>query len=76
MQGRENLSEAKGMLGMISAREGNLKFSDVSLITTMIRAQTSPDANVIFGSSQDKSLKDEVQVTLVATGFNLAGETR
>ena len=76
MQGRENLSEAKGMLGMISAREGNLKFSDVSLITTIIRAQTSPDANVIFGTSQDKSLKDEVQVTLVATGFNLAGETR
>ena len=40
----------------------------------LVRQVTAPDANILFGVCIDDTLKDEVQVTLIATGFN--GATR
>lgn len=36
----------------------------------IIREAASPDANVIFGTTIDESMKDQVKITVIATGFD------
>lgn len=63
-----NLDQAAGILFNITA--GNsFKMSDMSLISEKV-GDLGDDANIIMGLLFDKSLKDEVRVTVVATGFN------
>ena len=38
----------------------------------MVYEQAHEDANIIIGSAIDESLKDEVVVTIIVTGFNQA----
>ena len=35
----------------------------------MIRATTDPDVNIIFGAVIDPNLEGELQITVIATGF-------
>lgn len=74
MQDSADLSGAKGMLVMITAAQATLKLSDVKVAVNTIRAHSSPDAHFIYGTTYDKSLKDEIRVTMVATGLNLPRE--
>jgi cell division protein FtsZ len=46
----------------------NLRLAEVRQAADEIRAATDPGANVIFGATVDRRLKDEVQVTVLATG--------
>ena len=66
------LSDAKGVLIVITAAEGTLRFSDTRLAMKTIRAHTSPATQLICSTTYDKSLKDEIRVTVVATGLNLS----
>ena len=36
----------------------------------MIRANAHPEANIIFGAVIDESMKDEIHMTVIATGFD------
>jgi cell division protein FtsZ len=48
--------------------------ADISIIeineaANLIMEAADPDANIIFGAGIDESLKDEVRITVIATGF-------
>jgi cell division protein FtsZ len=38
-------------------------------VSQIITAQADPDANIIIGLNEDKSLEDRIRVTVIATGF-------
>lgn len=48
----------------------NLKIHEVNEATTLIMEAAHEDAEIIFGTVIDESLKDTVKVTVVATGLN------
>ncbi len=50
----------------------NLRLAEVRQAADAIRASADPGANVIFGATVDRRLRDEVQVTLIATGTSPA----
>jgi cell division protein FtsZ len=47
-----------------------MSLAELTAAADEVRASAHPDANIIFGATVDKALKDEVQVTLIATGFD------
>lgn len=48
----------------------DLTLDEVTTGVDLVRQVISPDANVLFGVGFDENMKDEVQVTLIATGFS------
>lgn len=52
----------------------DLSLEEVTVGVDLVRQVISPDANVLFGVAFDESMKDEVQVTLIATGFSGNGD--
>ncbi len=48
----------------------DLSLDEVIVGVDLVRQVISPDANVLFGVGFDENMKDEVQVTLIATGFS------
>ncbi len=52
----------------------DLSMSEVSEAAKVITAAADEDAKIIFGAVIDEKLKDEVKITVVATGFD--GKTR
>ena len=55
---------------IINVRGGqDLKLEEIYSGLELVRQVISPDANVLFGVGFDEELRDEVQVTLIATGF-------
>jgi cell division protein FtsZ len=61
------LDGASGIL--FNVKGGNdLALDQVHEVAGLIRKASSPDANVIFGVTQDPRLKKRVKITLVATG--------
>lgn len=51
---------------------GGTEFSlvDMGEVSQIIKDMVSPDANIIVGSAMDDSMKDEIKVTLIATGLD------
>lgn len=49
--------------------DSTLTLFEVNEAADIIRQAVDPDANVIFGVTVDDSMKDEVRLTLIATGF-------
>jgi len=45
---------------------------EVSKASQLIHSIADPDANIIFGTVIDESMKDTVKVTVIATGFDQA----
>ncbi len=54
----------------------DLSLDEVTTGLDLVRQVISPDANVLFGVGFDEDMKDEVQVTLIATGFSGKGDDR
>ena len=54
----------------------NLRLDEVTRAAETIRASADPEANVIFGATLDPKLKDQVRITVVATGFDPARAPR
>ena len=72
----ENISitGARGVLINITGGK-DLKLHEVSQATSIISEAAGSDANVIFGAVIDPELKDELRITVIATGFgNTANE--
>ncbi len=59
---------AKGILINISG-SSSLKLSEVNEASTLIQDAAHEDANIIFGAVLDETMKDEVKITVIATGF-------
>ncbi|CAN5841631.1 cell division protein FtsZ [soil metagenome] len=48
----------------------DLAIDEVTTISTIIQESAGDDAEIIFGAVHDSSLKEEVRVTVIATGFD------
>jgi cell division protein FtsZ len=70
---------AKGVLFNVAGGPG-LTLFEVNEAAEAIREAVDPGANIIFGVVHDPSMKEEVRLTLIATGFasklGLAGVSR
>jgi cell division protein FtsZ len=60
---------ARGVLINISGGE-DMTLHEVSEAASIIQEAADPDANIIFGTVIDRSLKGRVKVTVIATGFS------
>lgn len=63
-----SIDGAKGVLLNVKGGE-NMTLTEVSEAAELIREMVDPDANIIFGATIDDGLEDELQVTVIATGF-------
>jgi cell division protein FtsZ len=61
---------AKGVLINISASEDSLTMNEFMEASSLISQKAHEDANIIVGALFDDSLKDEIRVTVIATGVN------
>ncbi|MDD4994938.1 MAG: cell division protein FtsZ [Patescibacteria group bacterium] len=64
-----SIDGAKGVLFTIAGGP-NMSMHEVSEAAETITASADPDARIIFGAIIDEALKDEVKVTVIATGFD------
>ena len=65
---------ARGILFNVTGGP-DLSLFEVNEAAEIIRETAHPDANIIFGAVIDETLSDEVRVTVVATGFDIASPT-
>jgi cell division protein FtsZ len=47
----------------------DLGLHEINIASSLIQDAAHPDANIIFGTVVDESLRDELKVTVIATGF-------
>lgn len=64
-----SIEGAKGILFTIAGGP-NLAMYEVSEAAKIITESTDSDARVIFGAVTDEKLKDDIKITVVATGFD------
>ncbi|HLX35980.1 MAG TPA: cell division protein FtsZ [Candidatus Limnocylindrales bacterium] len=64
-----NIQGAQGILFNVTG-SSNLSLFEVTEAAEEIRAAADPEANIIFGTSFNDRLGDEVQITVIATGFD------
>lgn len=64
-----SIDGAKGVLFNIKGGE-DLTLFEVNDAAEIIRQMVDAEANIIFGAAIDDSLSDQVQITVIATGFD------
>jgi cell division protein FtsZ len=64
-----NISGAQGILFNICG-SANLTLWEVTEAAEEIRGAADPEANIIFGTSFNERLGEEVMITVIATGFD------
>lgn len=64
-----SINGAKGVLLNITGGS-NLGLFEVNEAADIIKQAVDPDANIIFGAVVDENLKDDIKITVIATGFN------
>lgn len=62
---------ARGILINVTG-SSSLKLAEVNEASTIIQNAAHEDANIIFGAVLDEKMKDEVKITVIATGFKEA----
>ena len=60
---------ARGILFNITGGH-DLSLFEVNEAATLIRAAAHPDCRVIFGAVIDPNMKDQMRITVIATGFD------
>jgi cell division protein FtsZ len=64
-----NINGAQGILFNVTG-SSNLSLYEVTEAAEEIRNAADPEANIIFGTSFNERLGEEVQITVIATGFD------
>src|SRR5574340_156706 len=59
---------ARGILINVTG-SSSLKLAEVNEASSIIQSAAHEDANIIFGAVLDEKMKDEVKITVIATGF-------
>ena len=59
---------ARGILINVTG-SSSLKLAEVNEASTIIQSAAHEDANIIFGAVQDEKMKDDIKITVIATGF-------
>ncbi|AHM56351.1 cell division protein FtsZ [Peptoclostridium acidaminophilum DSM 3953] len=65
-----SIKGAKGVLLNITGGP-DLGLHDVNEAASLVQESADEDANIIFGAVIDESLKDEIKITVIATGFEI-----
>lgn len=66
-----NIKGTKNILLNITSGTKRVKMDEVSEITDYIREEVGYDVDTIWGYAQDESLGDNINVTVIATGFEI-----
>ena len=67
-----SIEGSRGIIyNIVGPKDGDfkLKATEVKAAAELISKEAHPEANIIFGQSSDPSLKEEVRLTVIATGF-------
>ncbi|KKT67276.1 MAG: Cell division protein FtsZ [Candidatus Collierbacteria bacterium GW2011_GWB1_44_35] len=64
-----SIDGARGILFNITGGT-NLTMSEVNDAATIITQQADPDANIIFGATIREDMGDEIQISVIAAGFD------
>lgn len=64
-----NIAGASGIIVYVRGDQ-NLTIDEVNEAVGLIKEVVDSNANIIFGMGFDEKLKDEVQITVIATGFS------
>jgi len=70
-----SIDGARGVLLNITGGP-DLGLQEVNLAAELIQSSADPDATIIFGAVIDDNLKDEIIITVIATGFDKAAEKK
>ena len=65
------IDAARGILINITG-SSSLRLAEVNEASTIIQGAAHEDANIIFGAVLDEKMKEEVKITVIATGFQTA----
>jgi cell division protein FtsZ len=68
-----SIEGARGLLINITGGE-NITLNEINEATCLIQKEAHEDANIIWGTVIDQTMKEEVRVTVIATGFGKAEE--
>lgn len=63
-----SIDGAKSVL--INVTGGELGIFEINEAADLIRESVDKDANIIFGAGTDETLKDDIKITVIATGFD------
>ena len=63
-----SIEGAKGVIINITGGE-DLGLHEVNTAAELVQRSVDPEANIIFGTVTDPSMGDEIQITVIATGF-------
>jgi len=66
-----SIDGARGILFNVTGGT-DLTLHEVSQAAEIIQRAAHPDANIIFGAVIDESMKEEIRITVIATGFDAA----
>jgi cell division protein FtsZ len=64
-----NIHGARGVLFNVSS-SGTMGLHELNMAAQVIAEVVDPEAEIIFGTSTDKDLGEEVKITLIAVGFD------
>ncbi len=69
-------SSVDGATRVLLSIAGNkdLGITEISDAADLVAANVDPEANIIFGTTVDESLGDQVRITVIATGFQDASQ--
>ena len=70
-----SIEGARGLLINITGGE-NMTLSEINEATTLIQKEAHEEANVIWGMVIDHAMKEEIRVTVIATGFGRKEEKK
>ena len=59
---------ARGVIINVTGGE-DLGLQEVNTAAELVQRNVDPEANIIFGTVIDENMKDEIQITVIATGF-------
>ncbi len=63
-----SIEGARGVIINITGGE-DLGLHEVNTAAELVQRSVDPEANIIFGTVTDPEMKDEIQITVIATGF-------
>ena len=63
-----SIEGAKGVIINITGGD-DLGLHEVNTAAELVQRSVDPEANIIFGTVTDESMGDEIQITVIATGF-------
>ena len=63
-----SIDGAKGVLVNFTGPP-DMSMDEVDAAASLVSAAVHPDANIIFGTTFDESMEDEIRITVIATGF-------